>query len=269
MPSWSDPVLARRVVCFLTCLGLALSSLEWLIPARQLSPTGLLSAGCFGATRAERLWRPNGLRLVFALRLACAAAFPASVLLAPAVPEAGLAVFAAGLLSLPLRLPNPVGVFSALDGAEHLMTSTSLVLGATFLLESTPALEAALVFVAVQALLEYASAGWTKLRAWQGWSSGLYLTQVFSSGNYGHPRVAALVKAHPLLGGTLSRAVIALEILVPCAPVLPAPLSEILLLAALTFHLATAGIMGLNTFVWAFPATYPAILHCRDRLFGC
>ena len=269
MCSWFDPFYVRRIVCFIACIGIAVSSLEWLIPASKLKPGGLLAAGCFGATRAERLWRPNGLRLVFALRLACATAFPAFVLIAPYIREPGITVFAAGLLSLPLRFRDPVGVFSGMDGAEHLMTSTSLALGATYVLESTIVLEAALVFVATQALLEYASAGWTKLSDWRGWARGTYLRQVFLSSNYGHPRVAELVKAHPTLGGVLSIAMIAVEIAVPGALVLPAPMAEILLLAVLAFHIATAVIMGLNTFVWAFAATYPAILHCRHLLLSC
>jgi hypothetical protein len=32
------------------------------------------------------------------------------------------------------------------------------------------------------------------------------------------------------------------------------------------FHVANAVIMGLNTFVWAFVATYPAILFCAVSL---
>lgn len=263
---WSDPSHVRFLVCFITCIGVSVSSLEWLVPASKLRPAGLLAAGCFGATRAERLWRPYGLRLVLALRFACAATFLASALLESYIPEAGNMVFAAGLLCLPLRFRAPVGVFSGMDGAEHLMTSTLLALGATYVLDSTIALESALIFVAARALLEYASAGWTKLVDWKGWASGSYLLQVFSSRHYGHPRVAELVKARPMLGGVLSIAVIAVEIAVPCALLLPAPMAEFLLLAAFAFHLATAVIMGLNIFVWAFLATYPAILHCRDLL---
>jgi hypothetical protein len=41
-----------------------------------------------------------------------------------------------------------------------------------------------------------------------------------------------------------------------------------LLTAGLSFHLVAAVVMGLNTFVWAFSATYPAILHCRSWLWS-
>jgi len=113
-------------------------------------------------------------------------------------PETGILVFAAGLLSLPLRLQDPIGVFWGMDGAERLLISITLVLGATFVVGSTLTLEAALVFVAIQALLEYAGAGWTKLSDWRGWASGFYLRQAFASSNYGYPRLAATISASPV-----------------------------------------------------------------------
>jgi hypothetical protein len=36
----------------------------------------------------------------------------------------------------------------------------------------------------------------------------------------------------------------------------------------LLFHVLSAMTMGLNTFVWAFVATYPAILFCSFSLRG-
>jgi hypothetical protein len=32
------------------------------------------------------------------------------------------------------------------------------------------------------------------------------------------------------------------------------------------FHLANAAVMGLNNFVWAFTATYPAVHYCAERM---
>jgi hypothetical protein len=70
------------------------------------------------------------------------------------------------------------------------------------------------------------------------------------------------------VGRLLSLGVIALELAVPLSLVLPAPFAEILLAGVLAFHLLAAVTMGLNTFVWAYVATYPAILHVRDLLVG-
>jgi hypothetical protein len=141
-----------------------------------------------------------------------------------------------------------------------------LALGPTFLLQSPLTLEVALGFVAVQVLIEYAGSGYSKATAWRTWVRGPSLLQVLASSNYGHPRAAAFVESHPVAGGVLASGVIALEIAAPVSLILPTPISESLLLGLLAFHLGAATLIGLNTFVWAFAATYPAILHCRNLL---
>jgi hypothetical protein len=177
-------------------------------------------------------------------------------------------VLAAGLLSLPIRFRPPVGLLVAVDGAENMFTVVLLALGPTFFFGSTLCLEAALAFVAVQALLEYVIAGWSKLTDWRGWVRGPYLLQVFASTNYGHPSAVTLFQTSPAIVRVLSAALIALEVIVVLAVILPPPFAEGLLLSMAAFHLGAAFLMGLNTYVWAFAAAYPAILHCRNLLLG-
>ena len=46
----------------------------------------------------------------------------------------------------------------------------------------------------------------------------------------------------------------------------------VFLAGGLLFHVASAVLMGLNTFLWAFGATYPAVFYCSVicamRLWG-
>ena len=263
---WSDPYEIRTLVCAMTSVGLMLSSAEWLTPASKLARWNLLGAGSFGDSAAERMWRSAGLRIVIAVRFVCGAAFLISAVDGSPGRAAGLAFLTAGLLTLPLRASDPVGVFSGMDGAEHVMTSVTLALGASYFIDSRFAVEAALVFVAGQAILEYASAGWIKLRDARAWVSGTSLQRVFSHTHYGHPGVAAVVRRHPVMARTMAVGVIAIEVAVPFALVLPPPFAELVLLAPLAFHLTAAFTMGLNTFVFAFAATYPAIIHTRNLL---
>jgi hypothetical protein len=211
-------------------------------------------------------WRPNGLRVLFLARALAAAVFVVSALPFGYMGEAGIAVAACGLLTLPLRAPDPVGVHAGLDGAEHLLTSTTLVLGSSYLLSTHEAIEIALAFVAVQALLEYAGAGWSKLIHRASWADGTNLRRVLASTNYGHPAAIRWSVRHPGATRLASRMVIALEIAAPLTLVMPTPLALAALLALLTFHVAAAVIMGLNTFVWAYAATYPAILYLNQVL---
>lgn len=265
---WSDPVVVRDQVCLVTLIGVAISSLEWLTPWRKLRPEGLLAAECFGASAIERWWRPHGLRGVFVVRLACAVVFLGSMLLDVDTIASRASVLAAGLVSLPIRFRPPVGVLVAIDGAENMFTMVLLALGPTFFFDSTLCLEAALAFVAIQALLEYGVAGWSKFTDRQGWIHGPYLQQVFTSTDYGHPRAAALLQASPAMVRVLSAALIALELSVVFSVILPPPFAEALLLSVTAFHLGAAFLMGLNTYVWAFAAAYPAILHGRNLLLG-
>ena len=265
---WSDAVVVRDLACTLALIGVGISSLEWLTPLAKVGPESLLAAECFGSNRFERLWRPHGLRAVFLLRLASVVVWLGSMLMGLDTFASRAMVLAAGLLSLPIRFRPPVGVFVAIDGAEHMFTAILLALGPTFLLTSTVCMKAALAFVAVEALLEYAVSGWSKLTDWRGWVQGPYLRQVFASYNYGHPRAAAFLQASPATAGIVSGALIALELSVVLSVVLPPPLAEALLLLMFGFHLGAAFIMGLNTYFWAFVAAYPAILYCRNLLLG-
>jgi hypothetical protein len=52
------------------------------------------------------------------------------------------------------------------------------------------------------------------------------------------------------------------------APWLPPPYALDLLLCAAAFHLVTAVAMGLNTFVPAFVATFPAALYTSHLIYG-
>ena len=265
-PFWSDPLRVRALIGTGTCIGLLLSSAEWLIPGWKLTRLTLLASSPLRDTPIERIWRSAGLRIAFCVRMVCAAIFVLSVLHGLPSRTGGIAFLGAGLLSLPLRLQEPVSVFTGMDGAERLMISVSLVLGATFVLDSKFAIETALVFVAVQVMLEYASAGWTKLRARTLWWSGFPVQLVLSHSHYGHPYFGALAQRRLLFARMLAVGIIVLEIALPFAIVLPRPFGELLLLAGITFHVASAVTMGLNTFVFAFVATYPALLHLRDLL---
>src|SRR4051812_28367494 len=191
---WSDPVVVRLFVCSLTSIGLILSSAEWLVPPGKLAPPSLTVSGRSKITMAERMWSPTGLRILFTARIACATTFLVTAALSSAMLWAGgLALLAAGLLSLPLRYREPVGVFEGMDGAERLMIAAALAAGGSFVFETRLAIEAAIMFVAGQGLLEYAIAGWTKLAAHRAWTSGLSIRRVFSSSHFGHPYLAQLV----------------------------------------------------------------------------
>jgi hypothetical protein len=75
---------------------------------------------------------------------------------------------------------------------------------------------------------------------------------------YGRQPIAAFLYGHPRVARTAGRAVIAMELSLPLALVLPDPLALGLLGVGVLFHLSTAVVMGLNNFLLAFLAAYPS-----------
>ena len=146
------------------------------------------------------------------------------------------------------------------DGAEQM---AALVLLATLLAVVPVAAEGrvaiAAVFIAAQASLSYVAAGIAKLVS-PMWRSGVALPAILSTDGHGHPWAAAQLRRHPKLAFLASWTVIAFECLFPVLLLGPSWWRLSVLSVGLGFHVACAALMGLNSFLWMFPATYPCVL---------
>jgi hypothetical protein len=152
------------------------------------------------------------------------------------------------------------------DGAEQFLGLTftacwlcRLAGGSNFAAQST------VLFIALQASLSYATAGWLKATT-PLWWNGHYLGRILSTRAYGTRSIGEYLVATPAASKHLSRIVIVLEIVFPLALVLPQPFCRALVVAMLGFHVINAFVMGLNNFIWAFGATYPAVLCANEIL---
>jgi hypothetical protein len=187
-----------------------------------------------GAALALLLWEPAGL-----LRVGLVA---------------GIAV-----LTIAPSTRSPFG----LDGADQMSVITFVGLTLAHLGSSPVVQKAFLWFIALQACLSYATAGWAKVAA-PRWRSGEYLTSVFATLTYGHAGIARFLAPRRQLTAFVARSMILMECVLPLALVLPAPGTLALLAVGVLFHLSAALIMGLNTFFWSFVAAYPAIFYCAS-----
>ena len=122
---------------------------------------------------------------------------------------------------------------------------------------------AALGYAAAQLVLSYAIAGWAKLRDPQ-WRTGTALYVLVRLPQYGVPPrlVTALTSraARPA-----SFAMLAFECAFPLALV-DARVCIVALAIAALFHLTNAIVFGLNRFLWAWLAAFPALLFWVERL---
>ncbi|WP_051857752.1 hypothetical protein [Streptomyces cellulosae] len=121
-------------------------------------------------------------------------------------------------------------------------------------------MQLALWFLAAQAALAYFSAGIHKATS-RTWWDGSALTGVLTTRTFGNQRLAAWLTTHPTTARWLSRSVGPAETLFPLVLVAPPTWLPVFLALGAGFHLSCAIVMGLDCFLWAFTALYPAIAY--------
>lgn len=251
-------------VAALVSIGAAISTLEWLRNRRHLQDDGLFSWRVIGTRPA--VLRPGPARAlagallsyprfvgVLGVRLVAVAVLPAALWTGHAATPV-LAVALATTLLLNFRSPY------GMDGSDQMATQ---VLGALFLgsAAGTPAaMAAALVFIALQACLSYFTSGVAKVLS-PAWRQGDAVFRIFNTRTYGYLPAARFLAAHPAATRVAGWGAVAMECAFPLVLVVGWPYALVFLLWGATFHLMNALVMGLNSFLWSFVATYPAIVY--------
>jgi len=260
--SFGDPDVVFRASATLLGLGQLVTTAEYLSIRSELGPGGIyrwrtLRIGhpariaALGPWR-ERVFGPHGTDVLFGVRLGLAAllvAFAAT----PAVAGPTVAALAAVLLLCNVRLRW------GLEAADNLAVHTALGLTAFAACRAVGTEGIGLPYLAAYAGLAYVTAGVTKLIE-PTWRSGEALGRVLNLESFGSPSAERALAPRPRLRQGLSWIVILAELAAPLALLLPAPWLVAALVAGLCFHLTLGVVMGLNTFVWSFAATYPAVL---------
>ena len=262
-----------QVIFVLFATGLFIASLEYLKATSMFASNGILSwnitqnrwgkkfqhgwlGHCF-----KQLFSETGVKSLLYARIV-------KIVLLLYFPMGSLIWFSIALaLVFNIALYNLIAFYGS-DGSDQ-MTSIILI---TITLCLVPfgnelLLKAGLWFIALQSCLSYFAAGIAKLLSPQ-WRGGTAVTGIFNSRTYGTEWVANYLKDKPQLGVFLCWSVIIIEILFPLCLLLPLPLCLVMLTWGFVFHLLNAVIMGLNSFLWAFIATYPAILFVNSEITG-
>lgn len=261
----AEPTAAQALdlVAIVTAIGLVVTS------AQVIANRALFGAGALLDWRAIRDWHgsgigvrvvaavvpaaPSGVVAVAALRGIAAVAVIVAVVAgaSPAAPLAGVVV-ANALLTL--RIP------AGLTGADQManVVSLALLIGQ---LAGTPGAQAATAaFIGLQSALAYATAGFVKYGQ-PGWHDGSFIREIFSTRSLGQPAVARWMQRSGRLPALIGKAIVIGECAFPLVLILPPEAMVVAMGLGVAFHLAAAVIMGLNTFLWVFPATYPALLY--------
>jgi hypothetical protein len=124
--------------------------------------------------------------------------------------------------------------------------------------------DAAVAFVAAQALWSYGAAGLAKLRS-PAWRAGGALADFVVEPRFGVPRSIRAVIVRPLVGRPLSWATVGWQLATPLAVASPT-VCVVLGALGLVFHVGNFVAFGLNRFLLAWLAAWPAVFWCSTRI---
>jgi hypothetical protein len=261
----SDPHSAVRAVVLFVSTGVLLSSLEWVALFREFRKGGtydwevVRTLHRFPPARAidfllTRAAAPQVVSLILSFRVASAVwCMLWCVLCTESVPLFPLAVLS--LTGLYVNYRTRYG----LEASDQMLmiVCISLVLGS--LIESDTGEELALYFIAAQAILSYFVAGISKLFG-SLWRSGEAVRLIVNTQSFGHPYFAGVLNRQPALGRVAALAVLVIECSFPLVLILPPSVTYMYIVLVFVFHLLNCVVLGLNVFLWAYLATFPAIL---------
>lgn len=277
LSSYSSTESAIVAVLLIALVGIVLTTVEDLRRSDVFSPGGVLSwtvLRTFGRPASspvlrralDPLFRPLTHRRLLWLRLVVVALMLAT--LARWLPGARWLLAGLTLVLLWLLLLHNARSIFGLDGAHHM--NTVILLAAGLLLCTSPGSLVAKIgvgFIGAQAVLAYVVSGVAKLMD-SSWRNGEAIAGIMSTTTYGHAWLGRWLRRHPKVSLLGCWVVIVTECAFVVVPFADGPLLMVMLAGGLLFHLGTAVFMGLNGFLFAFVATYPAIVWANYALRG-
>jgi hypothetical protein len=257
----ADAMAALPAMRLLIAAWMLLASVQWLVSADLFAPDGLMPWAALAAQRGRpRIARVRRRMSVGLLRTILAIQLIAALVLAVSAPLNVTIGCLAALIASHAALIVLSGEFWA-DGAAKMgmIAMGGALIVAVGVRGHDPAIVlAGIIVTGGQLTLSYAVAGFSKL-AVATWRDGSELRGAMAAEAWGHPWVALLVRHRPVALAA-SWGVMLLEAAFPLALLAPTPWLIGALALMLLFHFATAVVMGLNLFPWAFAAAYPAVI---------
>src|SRR3989304_7505661 len=151
------------------------------------------------------------------------------------------------------------------DGADKMTLIIFVAISISLVSGSKLATKACLFFIAGQACLSYFATGVAKAIS-QRWRKGKALIDIMSTSLWGNQNIAKMLVTRKWLALLITYSVITFELMFPLVLVVPPRIALLFLSVGALFHLANAFAMGLNCFLWAFVATYPAVLYTSGSI---
>jgi hypothetical protein len=261
-----DAAFAMRLTVALAGTGVVMSSLEYLTCPKLLADDALAS---WQVSRTNRPWKVSR---GFDVMLGWLFEYPRFIIVV-AVRLIAAVLMVIGWPPSVFTTASIIAVASALlalrsgygtDGADQMSMIIFVAAALASAVHTTLATVMFLWFITSQACLAYFIAGFAKLMS-PVWRDGRALPGIFGTTSYGYRELGPLLARHHHISRLCGWSVIILECSFPGVLLGIRPLTLTLLACGLGFHIAGVFVMRLNTFLWAFMATYPSILFCTLR----
>jgi hypothetical protein len=248
----------------IAAIGVGLSAMELVADRRAFGSEGPFSASVVATIRGAPAWLLVGPSTVVAVASLQVVAAAILVMAGPLSPAGRLALVVATVTSIALRWRRCLGG----DGAEQLTTIILIAATVAFVPTRSPDRAGlAVAFIAGQSSLAYVTAGIAKLVS-PVWRGGTALPGILATYGHGHAWAARMLRNHTTSGTVLAWAVMLFETFFPALLLAPYPVALAAAAFGIGFHVGCAVLMGLNSFPWAFPATYLCLFAVRAHLLG-
>jgi hypothetical protein len=253
----TDPNTVLHLVARLSAVGVCLECLELLshgLPLRRPADGERRTLPVEKATQwGSGVWH-LGLPALVGCRLVLG-------LLLLADPAVGLywKYYVVGLLVVSVLVSM---ILSITQGADSQLLAITYSAMALTLLSDTPVVASyCLYFLTLQLCCAYFAAGFHKVRS-PAWRDGSALPGILSARVFGFPALGVWLGRHRWLWRPLAWGLVLWEVSFPVILIAPREVCWFYLACGVLFHLGTAFTMGLNKFIWAFFALYPAAIYC-------
>jgi hypothetical protein len=258
-----------RLTSVLLGVSLLLGALEQLSIVREYRSDGLYSWKVFRSQFPEFSFpvaRPL-LSAAFGYTGVCVlqggAVLSALLLIAPGFPV--FACFLAAAAALLIKFALAYRSFYGSDGSDQMETIVLAGLCAALALFPAKWANLGIAFIAAESALSYCASGVSKVFS-RSWMSGDAAFRIFNTYTYGNGFTASALRRYPRAARPLCWLIVAYECAFPLCLILPPKIALAILVLGVLFHVLNALVMGLNKFLWAFVATYPALFYCNREI---
>ena len=153
------------------------------------------------------------------------------------------------------------------DGSDQMAMIILISVTLAEIINSDFSKETVLFFIAAQSCLAYGVSGFLKQRK-KGWHDGSYVKEILKTSSFGNKSILEFVNKYKVIGIVLGYIVVYGDCILSFSFAFPPSICLSLLSFGVLLHIGIARIMGLNTFLWSFGATYPAIYFVSLTLYN-